>query len=153
MKRSLIFTAAVVLSTMIISCVPVKAPVTSFKKYEVRNVNLTSSEFDFIFETENPNDIPLDIKDVEYKLYLEGSEFFSGKSAGFNLSAKDKKLVTIPITINYMSALRSVASAATSLISGSKKLKYKIEGNLVIESLGASARTPFGAEGDLILIN
>lgn len=135
------------------SCVNLKPPVTTFRKYEVKKVNLTSAEFNFIFDTENPNDIPLDVKSIEYRFYIEGHEFMNGRSDGFNLNAKDKKEIRIPINIKYLGMLNSVAEAAKALISGNKKIKYKLEGDLVIESLGASARTPLAAQGELTLIN
>lgn len=134
------------------SCVNVKPPITTFKKYDVSHINLVSANFDFIFDVENPNDIPLNIKSIEYVFYLEGKDVLNGTSKGFDLNARDKKEVLIPIEISYLGALESVAEIAKSLIIGNKKMAYKLEGNLIVESLGTSVRVPLKSEGELSLV-
>ncbi|MFC1560064.1 LEA type 2 family protein [Candidatus Margulisiibacteriota bacterium] len=135
------------------SCVNVVPPVTTFKRYEVAKINLVSADFNFIFDIKNPNDIPLNVKDIEYTFKLEGTHVLGGKSKGFELHAKETKEILIPIRISYLGALESVTMLVKKLIIGNKKLKYKLEGYLVIESLGATAKTPLYAAGELTLIN
>ena len=152
MRKHSILIISLLLLLLCSSCVDVKPPITTFKKYEVKKINLVSATFHFIFDIENPNDIPLDIKSIEYILYIEGNHFLNGESEGFSLLAKEEKEIFIPIEISYLGVLESVAEIARKLIIGNKKLMYKLEGNLVIESLGASAKVPLNAQGELVLI-
>jgi len=133
------------------SCVNVKPVDTRFTRYEVKEVNFVSATFDFIFNVDNPNDIPLNVKKIEYNLYLEEKSFVKGESKGFDLGAKENKEISIPVKLSYLDTIDSLATVVKNLLLGSKKVAYRFEGDLVVESLGASAKVPLRSQGELSL--
>lgn len=132
------------------SCVNLQAPVTEYKKYEIKNISLTKADIVFVFDIDNPNSIPLSIRDIDYNLQLNGSGFVSGTFEGFSLNAKEKKTVSIPVQIKYADLVGQAVKVAQKFISRSGNITYRLDGNLLIsDNVGTSAKVPIAAEGEI----
>ncbi len=143
---ALIFALAVFLS----SCAPIEPPAVNFQKYELRSVGLTSSEVAFDFDVENSNNLPLGFKEISYSVKLDGSEIATGTFEGFDLSAKEKKTVSIPVRVVYSKLLGSAANIAFKFMK-KESIKYAVDGELKISDnfMGFTANAPLKAEGEL----
>ncbi len=142
----LIFLLAVFLS----SCAPINPPTVNFQKYEVKGVGLTQSDVAFLFEVENPNNLPLGFKEISYSVKLDGSELVAGTFEGFDLSAKEKKTISIPVQVVYSKLAGQAANLAVKFIK-KESIKYAVEGELKVRDnfTGFCAGAPLKAEGEL----
>jgi LEA14-like dessication related protein len=132
------------------SCTNIKAPVTVFQKYEITHIGMTKADIAFLFDVENPNDIPLGVKDINYSIALDGSSTLTGTYEGFSIQAKEKKSVKIPVVINYAQMMGPAANIARKFIVRDNSIKYKLEGQaLIVDNVGFSSRVPFNADGEI----
>ena len=103
-----------------------------------------------MFDIENPNSIPLSIKDINYNLELNGSGFVYGTYEGFSISAKEKKTVGIPVQVRYSDLVGQAVKIAQKFITRSGNISYRLEGNLsLVDNIGISAKVPIAAEGEI----
>jgi len=134
------------------SCTNIQAPTSQFKKYEISRIGFSSASLIFYFDVENPNSIPIGIKDIDYKLALDESDVASGISEGFDLQAKEKKMVKFPIEISYSDLFGQAINVAKKFISRTGSIKYKIDGSLsIVDNIGISAKVPLEAQGEIEL--
>jgi len=134
------------------SCTDVQGPVTVFQKYEITHIGMSKTDLAFLFDIENPNDIPIGIKDVNYSIALDGNNFMSGTHEGFSLQAREKKSVKIPIEIIYSRMIGPAANVARKFIMRDSSIKYKLEGQaLIVDNVGFSSRVPLYADGEIKL--
>jgi len=134
------------------SCTNIKAPVSQFNKYEIINVDFAKADLMFFFDIENPNDIPIGIKDINYNVALDGNNIVSGTNEGFSIQAREKKTVNFPVEISYIKLLGHATNLVKKFITRTGNVQYKIDGQLsIIDNVGFSARVPLNAEGELKL--
>jgi len=134
------------------SCTDVQGPVTVFNKYEINHIGLNKADLTFLFDVENPNDIPIGIKDVKYSIALDGNSFLCGTHEGFSLQAREKKSVKIPIEIIYSQMIGPAANVARKFIMRDNCIKYAFEGQaLIVDNVGFSSRVPIHADGEIKL--
>jgi len=134
------------------SCSGIKAPVSQFNKYELKQIGLSKAILVFYFDIENPNDIPLGIKDINYSVQLDGNKVVTGTNEGFSMSGREKKLVQFPVELSYTDLARQALNLAKKFIMRNGNVQYKIDGQLsIIDNIGMSARVPLLAEGEIKL--
>lgn len=138
-----------VLAAFACSCTNIQAPNTQFKKYEVTQVSLTKANLAFLFDVENPNSIPIGIKDINYSVALDGNSIVSGTHEGFSMQAKEKISIMVPVEVNYSQLIgKTFALAKKFLMKDS--IAYKLEGQVsIVDNVGFSARVPFEANGEI----
>jgi len=150
MKRHLPVILLLFLMILACSCTNIKAPNTSFSKYEITQIGLTKADIAFLFDIENPNNIPIGFKDINYTIELDGKGFLSGTYEGFSMQAKEKKCVSIPVEVNYSLLLAGAANVVKKFIMKDDSIKYKLEGQAsIVDNVGFSARVPFNADGEI----
>jgi LEA14-like dessication related protein len=144
--------ALILCIVLICGCSPIKAPTSQFNKYEIKSVNLTNADLIFYFDIENPNDIPLGIKDINYSVDLDGSNVVEGNYDGFDIQGKEKKMISLPIKIEYAKLAGQAFGLAKKFITRTGSIKYKIAGDLdIVDNVGFSSNVPLGAEGEINL--
>ena len=150
-KRSIIF-LLLLMAALLSSCANIKAPISQFNKYEIKNIGFTKADLIFSFDVENPNDIPIGIRDIAYQLALDGSNVVTGTNEGFTLYPKEKKIVSFPVEVAYNKLIGQAMNIAKKFIMRNGNIKYKIDGELsVVDNVGFSARVPLNAEGEMKL--
>jgi LEA14-like dessication related protein len=134
------------------SCTDVQGPVTVFNKYEINHIGLNKADLAFLFDIENPNNIPIGIKDVNYSISLDGNSFMTGTYEGFSLQAKEKKSVRIPIELIYSRMIGPAANVARKFIMRDSCIKYALDGQaLIVDNVGFSSKVPLHADGEIKL--
>jgi len=134
------------------SCTDVQGPITVFNKYEISHIGLKNADLSFLFDVENPNDIPIGIKDINYSVSLDGNNLMSGTYEGFSMQAREKKSVKIPIEIIYSRMIGPAANVARKFIMRNSSIKYELEGQaLIVDNVGFSSRVPLHADGEIKL--
>ena len=147
MKRTISVLALVFLAMSLSSC-KFEAPRTTFKRYEIKHVGISRTDLSFIFDVENPNDIPIRVSDISYAVDLDGNPVTSGSSEGFSLNGRETKESEFPIVISYADLLGPATGLAQKFITRNGTVEYKIYGELTIrDNIGTSARVPLDAEG------
>ncbi len=134
------------------SCTPIDPPTATFDHYDIKGIGLTRSDIEFYFNVENPNTVPLGLKEITYDIALDGAELVSGTIEGFDLNAREKKMVAIPIQIVYASMAGQAANIAVKFIKR-EMIKYSIKGELTVtdRTVNFSVKAPLQAEGELKL--
>ena len=113
---------------------------------------MNKTDLAFLFDIENPNDIPIGIKDVNYSVSLDGNNFMTGTYEGFSMQAREKKSVKIPIEIIYSRMIGPAANVARKFIMRDSSIKYKLEGQaLIVDNVGFSSRVPLHADCEIKL--
>jgi LEA14-like dessication related protein len=147
--------AAIILSCLCLfslSCTDLKAPVSTFKTYEIKNISFSKTDLALIFNVENPNEIPITLKDITYNIALDGSRVTSGTSEGFSLEAKGTKVVSFPVELVYADLAGTAGNLAQKFLNRNGDVAYKIDGAVsVSDVIGFSARVPLNAEGKITL--
>jgi LEA14-like dessication related protein len=138
------------LAVFLCSCAPIEPPAVNFQKYELKSVGLTKSDVVFLFDVENPNNLPLGFKEISYSVKLDGSELAVGTFEGFDLSAQEKKTISIPVEVVYSKLVGQAANIALKFIK-KESIKYAVEGEIKIRDnfTGFSTGVPLKAEGEL----
>jgi LEA14-like dessication related protein len=135
-----------------ISCTSFKPPVTTFSKYEISGIGFTSAEVTFFFDVDNPNDIPISIKDIHYSVFLDDANILNGTDEGFSISPQETKLVKFPIKVEYSKLIGPAMGVAQKFLFRSGSVQYHITGDLdVFDNIGYSVNAPIDAKGELIL--
>jgi len=140
----------VLVALSVSSCTDVQGPITVFNKYEINHIGMKNADLSFLFDVENPNDIPIGIKDINYSIALDGNNLMSGTYEGFSMQAREKKSVKIPIEINYSQLIGPAANVVRKFIMRDNSIKYKLEGQaLIVDNVGFSSRVPLHADGEI----
>jgi LEA14-like dessication related protein len=123
--------------------VPVpKVPEIQFEKFEYVKTEASILDpkalFELKFKVMNPNAFGLDLNSIKYSFNAENLSLVDGTAAALNLSSKEQKSYSIPVTlkgrdmINMVPKLRNFSS-----------LKYKFAGNMNLKAGALPLDVPF----------
>ena len=172
---SVILAAAVLFSCTTLSNI-FKEPKVTFGDVRVNKLDFSEITLDFSFFVDNPNSVSLEMEGFEYDLEIEGGSFIKGKNEKpLKIEARDKSIVTLPLTVNYKDMYEVYTNTK-----GKDQIGYKIktvftfdlpvfgkssypvefEGSfpavkapeIAIESLKLKSLNPFKSELELILL-
>ncbi len=172
---SVILAAAVLFSCTTLSNI-FKEPKVTFGDVRVNKLDFSEITLDFSFFVDNPNSVSLEMEGFEYDLEIEGGSFIKGKNEKpLKIEARDKSIVTLPLTVNYKDMYEVYTNTK-----GKDQIGYKIktvftfdlpvfgkssypvefEGSfpavkapeIAIESLKLKSLNPFNSELELILL-
>jgi LEA14-like dessication related protein len=127
-----------------------KSPRVALKGITVEQVNWTSGTADTLVLLEVENSGPeVKIKDVRYRLKLNGQEAAEGKrDEEVKLPAEATTIVKVPLTVNLL----AIPGVAWSTLSSGLNVRYDLETELTVPVLGLfdhKVKRSFG--GDLPL--
>lgn len=122
-------------------------------KLMITSVGMTSpdifnQQFLVRLHIENPNDREIEIKGIDYKLFLQGDSFSDGMySKAFKLPAKGEQEFDMSVKTNFMSSMGRLVSR----LNGSKKVDYIFEGTLFTD-ISMLKKIPFRESGTVDLV-
>ncbi|MEM1424266.1 MAG: LEA type 2 family protein [Planctomycetota bacterium] len=123
--------------------------------FRVLDASLTSETDEgyvvtFTLEGENTNGFELPLREVDYRLVLEGEEVFTGRrSAEVTLAADSRGVVTLPVSVAFGEGVGLPASMAYEL---SGRVTYVLPGaiaELLFDNQIRKPRVGFGERGVL----
>ena len=124
-----------------------KAPKFEVLKIEMATSDMFAQRFKVRLNVQNPNDLELPIKSLDYKLFLLGDSFGEGLSeAPFVLPAQGEAQFDMLLTTNFVSSLGRLVNRV-----GSRRLKdieYEIAGKVVLDK-GFVRKLPFNYKGSV----
>ena len=140
-------------ATLLAGCSSYSAPELSIEKAELRERTPSGMVLEFTINAENRNSEPLPLREVRYRLLLDGNEVFSGtRSAEATLRRYGGQRFTLPAVITPGGEGVPTSGVVPFRISGS--LKYITPGELAAVLFDAEVRQPevsFDLEGRIDL--
>ena len=149
LKKIILISAVCLVGLSLSSCVQPAPPKAEFLEYKVVGLSAQGLEVNFFFNFENPNPIPLDIVKYKYQVYINNQILLDEEREGFNLPGSGKKLVKIPVFINFANLFGTVNSVLQLINTGVDSVDYRIEGELTAGALGVKIHTPIKASGKI----
>jgi len=122
-----------------------KTPELDVVKIEMQTSDMFAQRFKTRLHVQNPNDIEVPVKSLDYKLFLMGDTFGEGKTEEqFVLPAKGDAEFDMVLTTNFVSSLGRLISR----MGGGKleNVEYEIAGTVGI-SKGFIHKLPFNYKG------
>lgn len=151
MPKNLLFVPLILLVMLMPSC-DFDSPKVTFNRYDIKHIGITKADLVFIFNVENPNNVPLSVSDISYSVALDGNNVTSGSSEGFSLNGRETKESEFPVELEYAQLIGPAAGLVQKFIARNGTVKYSITGDLTIkDNIGTSARVPLDAEGEIKL--
>ena len=101
-------------------------PAISFAGIELIDRSATKLDFELSLEVDNKNYMDLKVNDLAYNFAVNNSRWSSGRARNVpRLSANKKTYISIPFTINSLSALLEI----TRIITGNTEIQYAFKGD------------------------
>ena len=122
-----------------------KAPDFEVMRIEMQSSDMFAQHFKVRLKVQNPNEIEMPIKSLDYKLLLMGDSFGEGMSEQpFVLPANGDAEFDMTLTTNFVSSLGRLISR----VGGSKleNIEYEIAGKVVLGK-GFVRKLPFDHKG------
>lgn len=144
--------AALAAFAILTGCSSLGGPELDVPQLAIVSIATTSSDmfnqqFVVRLNIENPNDIELPVKAIDYRLFLEGDSFAEGMwKHPFKVPAKGEKEVDMMVTTNFVSGLGRLLSR----LNGRDQVNYVFEGTMMTE-VGSSKKIPFQQTGSVQL--
>jgi len=108
-----------------------KIPGVKLKTIKLDNFSLTKASFNLQFEVNNPNQWNLNLNKMDYNLVVNNKKWAVGNiTEQIKVKSRDKNLVKIPFTINYL----DVGSSVFNMIKNDAVFDYKFTGNADVGS-------------------
>ena len=139
----------VVVATLLAGCATMGAklesPTVSVLNVQVLSTDMFAQKFRVRVKVENPNNLELKVKGIEYEILLMGDGFAEGNSSDqFLLPAKGEAEFDMVVTTNFVSSLGRLISRK-----GGGKLEdvdYEIVGQIFVDK-GMIKKIPFNHKG------
>lgn len=108
--------------------VPVlRAPRVQVQRLRVRSLSLTGADLELDLQVDNPNRFGILVNSLSYRLTVSGDVWADGsRSQAVRVGGDTTQIVALPVSVNFLSAGRSVYAA----LSGEQSLPYKLSGTL-----------------------
>lgn len=121
------------------------APRVKLVGIQMMSTDMFAQKFRVRVNVDNPNDLELAVKGLEYQILLMGDSFAEGNSTDrFVLPAKGEAEFDMIVTTNFVSSLGRLISR----VGGGKleNLDYEISGDVLLEK-GMMRKIPFNHRG------
>jgi LEA14-like dessication related protein len=146
----LVFAFAALLALASCASLPsdLKSPQFEVMRVEMLSSDMFAQRFKVRLHVQNPNDIELPVKSLDYKLFLMGDSFGEGLSEQpFVLPAQGEAEFDMALTTNFVSSFGRLISR----LGGGKleDIEYEIAGNVVLEK-GLMRKLPFSHKGNVV---
>lgn len=123
------------------------APKVDLVGIQMMSTDMFAQKFRMRVKVENPNDVELPVKGLEYQILLMGDSFAEGNSTDrFVLPAKGEAEFDMIVTTNFVSSFGRLLSR----VGGGKleNLDYEISGDVLLEK-GLMRKIPFSHRGQV----
>jgi LEA14-like dessication related protein len=124
-------------------------PRASVERVEFAGIDFRQIEVLFTVRIDNPNPIGVRLSGLDYRLFLEGSDFLSGDlSQGIEIAAGGSSLVQIPVSMSYQAIFDAVQIPRDQTDIG-----YQLDLGLFFEIPGVGRqRLPLTHRGELPIL-
>lgn len=124
-------------------------PKLTFKKLELKSLDFTKIDVEFLFDVHNPNPLSVKLASFGYGLDLEGVKLVEGtNSDGLELKRYGDTQLAIPVSLTFKNLFDLVAAAK-----GKDELAFRIGGDLGFDTPVGLARVPFHEEGKFPVVH
>ena len=124
--------AGELISQQISGTLPIlRAPSVSFRGISLRNLSLTSIDFELSWEVENNNSFAMSVKDLSYNFSVNNVQWSSGRAPVSQVNANSRTVIPVQFTINSLSMIREI----TEIVTRGTNINYVCNGNI---NLGAA---------------
>lgn len=123
------------------------SPKVNLVSIQMMSTDMFAQKFRVRVKVENPNDLELPVKGLEYQILLMGDSFAEGNSTDrFVLPANGEAEFDMIVTTNFVSSLGRLISR----VGGGKleNLDYEITGDVLLEK-GMVRKIPFAHHGQV----
>jgi LEA14-like dessication related protein len=135
-------------AAMLVSCSTLgdlQTPRLELVGVQILSTDMFAQRFKVRVKVENPNDIELPVKGIDYQIFMMGDSFAEGMSnEPFLLPAKGEAEFDMTVTTNFVSSFGRLLSRA-----GGGKLQdvdYEIAGKILVDK-GMVKKIPFNHHG------
>lgn len=119
-------------------------PSAGFDRLDLRSINWSGVETDFVFSVNNPSPVEIEIVRFDYALEFDGNEWATGESVdALNLSAFDQSEMVLPLNIAFAELFDAVNPAE-----GEDTLPYGISGSIGFDTPAGILDLPFSHAGE-----
>ena len=117
-------------------------PRVSLASLRLAEVGLVEQRYAARLRVQNPNDIRLHVRGMEYTIYVNGQKFADGVSGrSFSVPAYSEEIIEVNLTSTMMRVFEQLRNLGEG---ESKIIRYRIAGTLSLS--GPRARVPFSHE-------
>ena len=122
-----------------------KTPTLEVVGIQIMSTDMFAQRFTVRMHVQNPNDVELPVRGIDYKLFLMGDQFAEGvTNESFVLPALGEAEFDMTVTTNFVSSLGRLISR----MGGGKleDVEYELAGTLMIDK-GMMRKIPFNKRG------
>ncbi len=124
-------------------------PRVSFKSMDLRKIDFTKAEVDFVFTIDNPNPVSVKASSFAYTFALAGKQLMAGKqSDGLTLKAGGGSDVALPVAIKFTDVL-----AVGKAVQGVDKVGYALATTFGFTTPVGEVKVPVEHEGDFPMLH
>ena len=125
----------------------IEVPQLTLVRVAMTSADIYNQQFLVRMHVENPNDLELPIKGIDYKLFLEGDSFSEGVSnKAFVVPAKGETEFDMIVRTNFVSGVARLMSR----LNGRQQVQYTVEGK-VLTDISMAKKIPFQESGTVSL--
>jgi LEA14-like dessication related protein len=151
MKRSFAVAALSVLVLCLAACSAfgpkIEVPQLTLVRVAMTSADIFNQQFMVRLHVENPNDLELPVRGIDYKLFLEGDSFAEGVSnKPFTVPAKGETEFDMIVRTNFVSGIGRLMSR----LNGRDQVQYVFEGK-VLTDMSMAKKIPFQESGTVSL--
>jgi LEA14-like dessication related protein len=126
----------------------IEAPQVRLAQVQLLSAGLLEQRFRLMLRVNNPNDIAVPIKGIQYAVRLADADFASGSTPkAFRIPALGEELVAVDVSTNL---LASAQHLMTYLQSGPSSMNYELSGKVQVD-LPLIGGIPFAQSGQVPL--
>ena len=119
-------------------------PDVIFDRLDVKAVDWTSIDTDFVFQVDNPNPVEVPLARFDYSLALGGVEIVSGEDPdGLVLVAADASELALPVFLEFESLYDMIQA-----IRGEDVIPFALSGSFGFDTPIGQVQVPYDAGGD-----
>lgn len=126
-----------------------QSPEVLLSKVDVQEFSFSAQTVLLTFDVSNPNPVPLPVKSVRYKVFLEDQQFAGGETPGrFTVPARGDSEFSISVELDLMSsAARLLPLLRTST---TRPLRYELHGSLAV-AIPFTRPLTFSRDGTIVV--
>jgi LEA14-like dessication related protein len=123
-------------------------PRLAFRSAAIQGLDLGGATVALSFDLENPNALGLDVARVGYGLEVEGTRIATGDlPGGLAIPARGKAPLTVPVRVRFA----DVPGIVSLLTGGRDQLRYRVSGNVGVNTPIGPVDLPLSHDGELAL--
>jgi len=140
--KKIAFLSLTLVATVASSVIAIEKPVVSVETYSINSLGLKKIDSMIYINIDNPNDIGLEIKKIDYKVDInttkDVAEGVTKKIIKINKNTK-KNIVEVPVSFDNLKTMYAVKS----IMLDPEKINYSVKGTVYFQTLFGDLPIPF----------